>query len=168
MKNTTKAIDAKPSYVIDRSTRCVIRYFFKQFLLIQRSFFSCQKVFHSLPKMKMKMNGRLVNIRWPYMLELFDSETNNETSQHSIQVWHPAFVFLLKVVAWNEGLFSFVITQENKFHVPPKLKVNKSGWFHSCQGPVYSLRIKLKRNQQWPEMAEEVCEHCMFQDLQDN
>ena len=74
------------SDVIDRSTRCVIRYFFEQFLLIQTSFFSCQKLFHSLPKMKIKRNGRLVNIRWPYMLELFESETNNKTSQHSIQV----------------------------------------------------------------------------------
>ena len=51
-----------------RSTRCLFRYSFEQGLLVQTSSFYCQKVFHSLPKIKIKRNGRLVNIRWPWVI----------------------------------------------------------------------------------------------------
>ena len=60
------AIDAKPSCHV-RSTRCLFRYSFEQ-CLFQTSSFYCQKVFHNVPKMKIKRNGRLVNIRWPWVL----------------------------------------------------------------------------------------------------
>ena len=58
-----EAINVKPS--CDRSTRYIFRYFFEQCLLFQTCSFYCQKVFHSLLKMKIKRNSWLVNTRWP-------------------------------------------------------------------------------------------------------
>ena len=90
---------------------------------LMSSFYS-QKVFHSLPKMKRKRNSRLVEIKHSVAMGCSKAKptiiVNGLANSLPAPGRDPAFVFLLKVIAWKTLELTFLICRHTgKTHSCP-------------------------------------------------